>query len=146
MTGPGSLRRAFVVYLVSHNRPVHEVLFPQLRDIRHDYTHNFEGMTAEPIPLDALLTTWERLVRELQEGLDDNERRFLLSLVTGTPDWPLLGIDHLEHLQGIRWKLHNLEQLRKTNARKFVEQADMLAARLAAVASGASVPTALGRE
>lgn len=142
---PG-IRRAFVVYLASHNRPVHEVLFPQLRDIRHDYTHNFEGMTAEAVPLDALLATRERLVRELQEGLDDNERRFLLSLVAGQPDWSLMGIVHLEHLPGIRWKLHNLEQLRKTNAKKFVEQADMLATRLAGVEPSASVPTASGNE
>jgi predicted nucleotidyltransferase component of viral defense system len=45
---PG-IRRAFVVYLASHNRPVHEVLFPPLRDIQHDYAHNFTGMTAEPV-------------------------------------------------------------------------------------------------
>ncbi|WP_258868132.1 nucleotidyl transferase AbiEii/AbiGii toxin family protein [Alkalilimnicola ehrlichii] len=64
---PG-IRRAFVVYLVSHNRPVHEVLFPQLRDIRHDYRRNFEGMTAEPVPLDALLATRERLMREFRKG------------------------------------------------------------------------------
>jgi hypothetical protein len=30
-------RRAFVIYLASHNRPVHEVLFPSLRDIRNEY-------------------------------------------------------------------------------------------------------------
>ncbi len=94
---PG-IRRAFVVYLASHNRPVHEVLFPPLRDNRHDYAHNFAGMTAEPVPLDALLAAQERMVRELQQGLDDNERRFLLSLVAGTPDWSLPGIAHLEHL------------------------------------------------
>lgn len=35
---PG-IRRAFVVYLASHNRPVHEVLFPLLRDIQYDYEH-----------------------------------------------------------------------------------------------------------
>ena len=127
---PG-IRRAFVVYLASHNRPVHEVLFPPLRDIQHDYAHNFAGMTAESVPLDALLAAQERMVRELQQGLDDNERRFLLSLVAGTPDWSLLGIAHLEHLPGIRWKLHNLAQLQKTNAKKFAVQADVLAAKLA---------------
>lgn len=127
---PG-IRRAFVVYLASHNRPVHEVLFPPLRDIQHDYAHNFTGMTAEPVPLDVLLAARERLVRELQQGLDDSERRFLLSLVAGTPDWSLLGIAHLEHLPGIRWKLRNLTQLQKTNARKFAAQADALADRLA---------------
>src|SRR3546814_18812303 len=41
------IRRAFVVYLTSSNRPIHEVLFPSLRDIQHDYEHNFQGMTAE---------------------------------------------------------------------------------------------------
>ena len=30
---PG-IRHAFVIYLASHNRPVHEVLFPAPRDIR----------------------------------------------------------------------------------------------------------------
>ncbi|MBV8036372.1 nucleotidyl transferase AbiEii/AbiGii toxin family protein [Roseateles sp.] len=130
---PG-IRRAFVVYLASSNRPVHEVLFPPLRDVRHDYEHNFRGMTTEPVSLDALLAARERLVRELQQGLDANERRFLLSLVTGVPEWPLLGIAHLEHLPGIRWKLHNLAQLQKSNAKKFAEQADTLAAKLATVA------------
>jgi len=43
----------------------------------------------------------------------------------------LLGIGHLKHLPGIRWKLHNLTQLQKNNAKKFAEQADALTARLA---------------
>ena len=126
---PG-IRRAFVVYLASSNRPIHEVVFPPLRDIQHDYEHNFQGMTAEPVPLDSLLTARERMVREIQQGLDDDERRFLLSLAAGTPEWSLLGIAHLEHLPGIRWKLHNLAQLQKADAKKFAEQADALAARL----------------
>lgn len=129
---PG-IRRAFVVYLASSNRPIHEVLFPPLRDVQHDYAHNFQGMTAEPVPLDALLAARERMVRELQQGLDDNERRFLLSLVAGAPEWSLLGIAHLEHLPGIRWKLHNLALLQKSDAKKFAGQADLLATRLAAL-------------
>lgn len=62
---PG-IRRAFVVYLASSNRPIHEVLFTTLRDIRHDYEHNFQGMTTEPVPLDALLDVRERMVREIR--------------------------------------------------------------------------------
>jgi len=73
------------------------------------------------------------MVREIQQSLDDNERRFLLSLAAGAPAWSLLGIAHLEHLPGIRWKLHNLAQLKKTDATKFAEQADLLATRLAAL-------------
>ena len=76
-----NIRRAFVVYLASHNRPVHEVLFPTLRNIEQEYERNFIGMTIEPVELSALLAARERMLRELQDGLDTDERAFLLSLV-----------------------------------------------------------------
>ncbi len=124
------VRRAFVVYLASHNRPIHEVLFPSLRDIRQEFGRSFADMTVEPMKLDTLLAARERMVRELQQGLTADERQFLLSLVAAKPEWPLLGMPHLEQLPGLRWKLQNLERLRKTNARKFAEQSDTLARRL----------------
>jgi predicted nucleotidyltransferase component of viral defense system len=142
---PG-IRRAFVVYLACSNRPVHEVLFPPLRNVQHDYEHNFQGMTAEPVPLDALLAARERMVRELQHGLDDDERTFLQSLVAGAPDWSLLNIAHLEHLPGIRWKLHNLAQLQKTNAKKSAEQAGLLSALLAAALPSTTAEPTSGAE
>lgn len=121
------IRRVFVVYLASHNRPVHEVLFPSRLDVRQAYEHNFVGMTAEPVDLDILLAVRERMIRELQQGLDADERRFLLSLVSAEPEWALLGVPHAEQLPGLRWKLQNLEHLRKSNKKKFAEQADALA-------------------
>jgi predicted nucleotidyltransferase component of viral defense system len=121
------IRRAFVVYLASHNRPVHEVLFPSLRDIRQEFEHNFVGMTVEPVEFDALLAARERMVRELQQGLTADERKFLLSLVAAEPEWKLLEVPHLEQLPSLRWKLQNLERLRKADARRFAEQSDTLA-------------------
>lgn len=124
------IRRAFVVYLASHNRPVHEVLFPTLRDIRQEFEHNFAGMTVEPVELDALLAAREQMVRELQQGLTADERRFLLSLVAAEPEWALLDVPHLDQLPGVRWKLQNLERLRKSDPRKLAEQTDALVQRL----------------
>ena len=125
-----NIRRAFVVYLASHNRPVHEVLFPTLRNIEQEYERNFIGMTIEPVELSALQAARERMLRELQDGLDADERAFLLSLVAGRPQWALLGIAHLEHLPGILWKLHNLTQLERKSPRKFAEQSKALEQRL----------------
>lgn len=122
---PG-IRRAFVVYLASHNRPVHEVLFPALRDVRIEYERTFRGMTMEPADLRDLLEAREHPIREIQRGLDEKERKFLISLVYATPEWDLLEIGHLAKLPGVRWKLHNLERLAKANPRKFAAQAETL--------------------
>ena len=48
------------------------------------------------------------------------------------PQVGIIGVPltHLEQLPGIRWKLHNLAQLKKSDARKFAEQAELLANRL----------------
>ena len=123
---PG-IRRAFVVYLASHNRPVHEVLFPSLRDIGQEYERNFQGMTSEPVALAKLLAARDQMVSELQQGLDASEKRFLLSLVNNQPDWPLLSIMHIDQLPGIRWKLRNIGLLEKNYPDKFKQQADELA-------------------
>lgn len=120
------IRRSFVVYLASHNRPIHEVLFPNLRDISSEYEGTFKGMTTEPVELKALLSARERMIAELKAGLDAAEREFLLSLARKEPNWDLLGIEHLEQLPGIRWKLENLGRLAKANPKKLKEQARAL--------------------
>ena len=120
------IRRSFVVYLASHNRPIHEVLFPNLRDISGEYESTFKGMTTEPVELKALVSARERMIAELNEGLDAAEREFLLSLARNEPNWNLLGIEHLEQLPGIRWKLANLGRLANSNPKKLKEQARML--------------------
>jgi predicted nucleotidyltransferase component of viral defense system len=120
------IRRSFVVYLASHNRPIHEVLFPNLRDISSEYESTFKGMTTEPVELKALVSARERMIAELKAGLDAAEREFLLSLARNEPNWDLLGIEHLEQLPGIRWKLENLGRLAKANPKKLKEQAHEL--------------------
>jgi hypothetical protein len=120
------IRRSFVVYLASHNRPIHEVLFPNLRDISSEYESTFKGMTMEPVELKALVSARERMIAELKAGLDAAEREFLLSLARNEPNWDLLGIEHLEQLPGIRWKLENLGRLAKANPKKLKEQAQEL--------------------
>ena len=126
---PG-IRRAFVVYLACHNRPVHELLFPKLRDIQMVYERNFVGMTSQPTALAALLDTRDRIIEELHAGLDADERRFLLSLVKAKPEWELLGIPHLSELPAVQWKLQNLARLQRERAEQFELQYTALAGRL----------------
>ncbi|WP_429461862.1 nucleotidyl transferase AbiEii/AbiGii toxin family protein [Paraburkholderia sp. JPY465] len=125
---PG-IRRAFVVYLSSSNRPIHEVLFAPMRDIRHG-ARNPAGLGRRRATLHArrAMHEWHGLGRHALEVV-----LVVLSLAAGTPEWSLLGIAHLEQMPGIRWKLHNLAQLQKADAKKFAEQAGLLATRLSAL-------------
>lgn len=127
-----AVRRAFVIYLASHPRPIHEILAPKLCEISRDYEGAFKGMTAAAVGLDRLLSTRERLIHDIQRDLDTNERRFLISLVNAAPEWGLLGVPHAQELPAVRWKTTNLEQLKNNNSKKFSEQAAALAALLKA--------------
>lgn len=124
------IRRAFVAYLASHNRPLHEVLFPKPKDIRLAYEGSFAGMTREAVSLDALLEAREKLFRELPASLDANEREFLRTLALARPDWSLFGIPHLEELPAIRWRLQNLEALARRQPERLRNLASQLDANL----------------
>ncbi|HEY3852943.1 MAG TPA: hypothetical protein VGO67_00960 [Verrucomicrobiae bacterium] len=63
-------------------------------------------------------------------ALTGNQREFLLDLVAGEPDWQLMKCSHLSQLPAIRWKLQNLAKLKKSNPRKFSQQAEELRAGL----------------
>lgn len=127
-----AIRRAFVVYLASHNRTLHEVLFPTSKDIQLAYEGSFAGMTTQPVRLEALLETRDRLFRELPASLDANEREFLRTLMRARPDWSLLDIPHLEELPALRWRLQNLEQLSRSQPARFQALATALDERLGA--------------
>jgi predicted nucleotidyltransferase component of viral defense system len=125
------IRRSFVVYLASHNRTIHEVLFPRRKDIRLAYEGSFMGMTTEPVSLESLFETRERLFGELPAALDAHEREFLRTLVRAEPDWSLLGIPHLPDLPAVRWRLQNLRDLSRKSPARFRALADALDERLA---------------
>jgi hypothetical protein len=98
-------------------------------------SRSFSGMTTEPVKLETLLETRERLFRELPAALDANERELLRTLVRGRPDWSLLDIPHLEELPAIRWRLQNLDQLSRSQPARFRALATALDERLASVAN-----------
>jgi predicted nucleotidyltransferase component of viral defense system len=122
------LFRAFLVYLVSHNRPAFELLSPHRLDLSGLYGEEFIGMTVEEVPLDVLLEARERLISEIQErSREEGARRFLTSFHELEPDWTAIGFaDDMGKLPAVAWKRLNLERLRDSNPAKFEEQYDQL--------------------
>jgi predicted nucleotidyltransferase component of viral defense system len=96
------LRRAFVVYLLSHNRPMGEVLGSGQKDISVEYERGFRGMTAQDVPLADLLAARDALVARVIGGMPEAHRRFLVSFERGEPDWDLLGVPGAADLPAVR--------------------------------------------
>lgn len=116
----------FVVYLAGHNRPPHEVLFGNDKDIAQEYQRAFVGMTEVECPLETLLASRGQLRQELVQRLTAAHRQFLSGLVRARPDWELLQCPHADQLPALRWKLANLNTFKQRRPQDFAAQADAL--------------------
>ena len=112
----------FIVYLISGNRPLAEMLAPRLLPLKDVFETQFKGMTAQPIRLEALEETRERLVREVQNRLSDDQRHFLMSFKSGAPDWSLLQVPDAEKMPAVIWKLINIHKMPKAKHKEALQK------------------------
>jgi predicted nucleotidyltransferase component of viral defense system len=105
------IRKAFIVYLASHDRPMAELLAPKRLDVYKLFESEFVGMTDIPLTYEELVSTREQLVSTLNRDLTSDERRFLFSIKMGEPEWNLLGIIGIEQLPALKWKLANIKRM-----------------------------------
>ncbi len=121
-----SLKNAFMVYLMSHNRPMSELLAPKSQDIFPLYRTEFEGMAYEPIGLGQLQDTLPELVIKLHRVLNDDDRRFLLDLKQGNVDWKKFPLPEVQMLPAIQWKQLNLERMAPHKRRKDAQKLEKI--------------------
>lgn len=108
------LRKAFLVFLISHHRPMSELLNPTRKDISQIYETEFIEMAEIDIPLQSLIDVRERLIKDINDQMTVDERNFLLSVKSRQPDFNLLGLqppDFVANLPSVRWKLMNLDKM-----------------------------------
>jgi hypothetical protein len=118
--------QCFMLYLAGHNRPMHEVLCPSRKDMGHEFTASFVGMSREPVELVHLEAARERLMAELPRRLSRAQRDFLVSLARAAPDWSLAGWPHARQLPAIQWRLKNLESFRRRRPLEWARQIEAL--------------------
>ncbi len=116
------IRKAFVVYLAGHSRPMDELLSPKLKNMETVFEREFVGMTTEPIPYKELAGARGKCVAQLQRDLEKNERAFLLSIANAEPAWNLLGIPNLDRLPALQWKLQNVAKMAAKKRADAVER------------------------
>ena len=116
------VRKVFIVYLISHNRSLIEVLNPGLQDISRAFENEFKDMPTEPVTQIELENARTELIKQIKESLTDDEIKFLLSWKNKKPEWQLLGIEDIENIPGVKRRLMNLENMEEKKHRKAVEK------------------------
>lgn len=107
------LRKAFIVYLISHNRPISDLLDPNPKEINDIFISEFMYMSDVQVTVKDLETAREQLVRIINSTLTEEEKEFLLSFKSLSPDWSLLGLDGVADLPAVKWKIINLQRMPK---------------------------------
>lgn len=115
-------RKAFIVHLISHPRPMVELLNPNFIDIREIYEKDFRDMMLEKVEYEELVETRNRLIDLIINSLTPEEKRFVLSVKSGEPEWNLLGLRGIENLPGVKWKILNVKNMPSKKHREAFEK------------------------
>jgi hypothetical protein len=105
------IKDGFITYLISHNRPFHEVLKPTLQDQNSLFESEFEGMSEILFTYIEFEEIRNKLIKEINSKLSENDKKLLLSVTAGKPDWSLFKYGNIADLPAVKWKLQNIERM-----------------------------------
>jgi len=110
------IKKGFILLLLSSNRPLNEMLQPNLIDQREAMVNQFDGMSSDPFTYEDFEKTRATLIDIIQQSLTTKDKEFLISFSNLTPDW---SIYDFERFPAVQWKLQNLTKLKANNLEKF---------------------------
>lgn len=117
------IKEGFLLCLLSSDRPVHEVLFPNRQDQRLAMTNQFTGMSKEEFSYSEFERVRENLIQTIHTSLTATDKQFLLQFNDAEPNW---SVYNFEKFPAVKWKLQNLSKLKTDNPEKLAEQLELL--------------------
>jgi hypothetical protein len=114
------VKDSFIFYLISHNRPINELLNPRFKDISREYREEFVDMAKNEVSLEELLANREKLLHQIKSSLAENDKKFLLGFVSNEPDWTLVRDSKIKDYPSVKWKMLNQEKMEKGKRAQYV--------------------------
>ena len=105
------LFEVFLVYLLSGDRPIAEMLSPRFAPLAQVFNSEFSGMTLVPVTREDLEEARRTLVVELRAMLTEADKEFLLSVKRGNGHWRSFAHPAAERMPAIQWKLQNIARM-----------------------------------
>lgn len=119
-------REGLIFCLLGSDRPIHESLAPSFINQREAMANQFDGMTDIAFTYDEFEETRSKLVYDVKDLLTQDDRKFLISFESGHPEWDGYEFEYFKNYPSVKWKLLNLQKLAKQNAKKMIQEAEIL--------------------
>lgn len=119
------LIKGFIAMLLSHDKPLHETLKPNIKNQTEIFEKQFQGMTNKNFSYVEHEQTLNNLINIIKEKIFPYKQH-LLDFVSLKGDLGNFKINNLEKLPAIKWKIKNLQKLQSMNIKKFEEQYNQL--------------------
>lgn len=113
------VKDGFMLCLLGSDKPIIESLMPNEIDQTDALEKQFEGMTDVAFSYEDYKQARSQLIKLVQNGLTEDDKRFLLSFEEGVPDWTMCCAGDLSRYPSVQWKLLNIEKLKETNRKKY---------------------------
>lgn len=120
------IKTGFLVALISHMRPINELLNPTFIDQRHTFETQFSGMSDISFSYEDFERTRKELFSEINTKLSVEDRVFLVSFKEAEPIWDFFSVRNAHELSAIRWKFQNIERLKRENPKKHMDLVNAL--------------------
>ena len=112
------VRYGLLVGLLSHYKPIHELISPIFKDQKSAFEAQFAGMSNVEFSYKDFENTRHQLVELIDQELTKNDKNLIFSFENGKPDWRLFPYEAINELSAVQWKLQNINKLIKENPHK----------------------------
>ncbi len=115
------IKDGLTLALLGSDRPIFESLRPKIIDQSDVLQNQFEGMSDQPFYYSDYMSARLDLIENVNKNLTQTDKEFFLSFEQGEPDWTKCCAGDLGNYPSVKWKLQNIERLKKTNPQKFIQ-------------------------
>ena len=112
------IRQGVIVALLSHYKPIHELINPVLKNQKSAFENQFEGMASLAFSYDNYEETRHQIIELIINSITAKEKHLLYSFESGNPRWEMFPYTVIKQLPAVQWKLLNINKLKKDNPHK----------------------------
>lgn len=112
------VKDGFMLCLLGSDKPIIESLQPNEIDQTNALENQFRGMSDVEFSYADYAAARTELINKVNAALTNTDKDFIISFEEGTPDWSKCCAGDLSKYPSVKWKLQNINKLKKHNQQK----------------------------